>query len=427
MRLIRRNGVISIALPEAYRRNALKRGIAMKRNAFVVFILLGIMSAFAIPITYSSPSPPIVLVNGTVVDGTGSPAIADAVLIIQEEKILAVGLRSQIPIPPDAQIIDLQGGTILPGFINAHVHEGFNESNLKAWAQAGVTTVRDLGNGGPRSEIFALRDRLSKDPQNARLIAAGPMVTVPDGYPDVYWGGGGLIVESPADARKKAEQLLDDGADIIKVSLETGGVFGMVGGNSWPILSADELVAIVETAHRRGTRVSAHVTNWPQLKLALGAGVDEIAHIVTSDVSDVLIQQMVKQNVIWIPTFELMATVRPPNARTILFNNLRRFVTAGGIVTLGTDFAGERMKFQLGMPIIEMEFMQAAGMTPMQIITAATKNAAVSCNRGNQLGTLEKGKIADIIIVRGNPLNDIHVLENVEYVFRNGIPIRTPK
>lgn len=399
----------------------------MKRNVFAVLAFLFIASVLAITTVDGSPIPTIVLMNGTAIDGTGAPAISEAVLIIQGEKILAVGRHSEISIPSNAQIIDLHGGTILPGIINTHVHEGYDERNLRAWAQAGVTTVRDLGNGGPQPEIFNLRDRLSKNPQNARLIAAGPMVTVPDGYPDAYWGSGGLIVESPDDARKKVERLLDEGADIIKVSLETGGVFGMVGGNSWPILSADELAAIVETAHRRGTRVSAHVTNWPQLKLALGAGVDEIAHIVTGDVSDVLIQQMVKQNVTWIPTFELMATVRPPNARTILFNNLRRFVNAGGTVALGTDFAGDRMKFQLGMPILEMEFMQAAGMTPMQIITAATKDAAVSCNRGDQLGTLEKGKIADIIVVRGNPLSDIHVLENVEYVFRNGIPIKTPK
>lgn len=395
----------------------------MKQAIWVLFALLCLITAPINVVTHGNESTIIALTNGSLIDGTGAPVIHDAVVIIKGERLLAVGNPSEISIPAEAQIVDLQGGTILPGFINAHVHQGFIENNLRAWAFDGVTTVRDLG--GPRA--FGLRDSLSADPRNARLIAAGPMVTVLDGYPDIFWGGGGLIVDSPEDARNKVGQLLDDGADIIKVSLETGGIFGMVGLNSWPILSPAQLNAVVETAHRRGTRVSAHVTNWPQLKLALDAGVNDIAHIVTTEVSDALIRRMVDNRVYWVPTFELMAGMRPPNAQRVLFDNLRRFVAAGGNVALGTDFAGANMTFQLGMPTREMEYMQAAGMTPMQIIVAATKNAAYVCNREKDLGTLEKGKIADIIVVKGDPLQDIHSLTHIQYVFHSGVQIRAPE
>ena len=104
--------------------------------------------------------------------------------------------------------------------------------------------------------------------------------------------------------------------------------------------------------------------------------------------------------------------------------NLRRFVHAGGKVALGTDFSGAAKPFQLGMPMRELELMGQAGMTPMQIIVAATKNAAHVCNHDRTLGTLERGKLADLLVVNGDPLHDIHVLANVRLVVRNGTVIR---
>jgi imidazolonepropionase-like amidohydrolase len=207
---------------------------------------------------------------------------------------VAVGPHAAVSIPPDAQIIDLPQATILPGFINTHVHNAYNARNLQVWARAGVTTVRDLGERLGRP-YFATRDRLRADPHNARLIAAGPLVTVPGGYPIAGNNFQSLTVTSPEDAREKIGQLVDDGADVIKITLTSGGA---------PSLSPEEAAAIVETAHERGIPVSAHATTARDLVRALDAGVDDIAHMAVDPVSDEVIRRMVDAGVSWVPTFE---------------------------------------------------------------------------------------------------------------------------
>lgn len=367
----------------------------------------------------------IALVNGVLVDGTGAQPLRDAVVVIRDGKIESVGARGTVNIPENAQVIDAKGGTILPGFINAHVHQGFNEENLAAWAQAGVTTVRDLDAEAYDKATFAARDRINQNPRLARLIAVGIMVTVEDGYPK-FWGATGLIVESPEDARRKINMLIDNGADVIKIGLEPGAIFGFIGLASWPMLSKEEVAAIVETAHRRGVPVSAHITQTPQLKMAVECGIDDVAHMVTNEIKDdKTILTMIQKGIYWEPTLELWEGVGV--GQTMVYNNLHRFIAAGGKVALGTDFAGARFRFQLGMPIREMELMERAGMTPMQIIVAGTKNAAHVCNREKTLGTLEPGKIADVLIVDGDPLQDIHAMAKVRMVIKDGIVIRELK
>jgi imidazolonepropionase-like amidohydrolase len=357
----------------------------------------------------------LALVNGTLIDGTGADPLPDAVVVIQKGRIIAVGSHVEVDVPVDAKIIDVQGATILPGFINAHVHMGYNEQNLEAWAQAGVTTVRDLG--GP--SLFSFRDSVLKDSQYARLVAAGPIVTVPDGYPIVPFGSTNVLtVTSPEDTRQKVSRLLDDDADFIKIALEGGRIFG----RNIPMLSPEESAAIVEVAHERGTLVSAHVTASQDLRRALDAGVDDIAHMITNYLPEHLIERMVEDHVYWVPTLELWKGVGHGDKRAIA--NLRDFVNAGGKVALGTDYAGYYTEFDLGMPIREIEWMQEAGMTPMQIIVAGTKNAAHVCNLDHELGTLEVGKIADVLVVDGDPLDDIHALTHVRMVLHNGVVIR---
>jgi imidazolonepropionase-like amidohydrolase len=359
----------------------------------------------------------LALVNGTLIDGTGADPLFDAALVIQEGRIIAVGPRGEINLPDDTRIIDVQGATILPGFINAHVHLGFDEEKLEAWAQGGVTTVRDLGAFGS-TDLFSRRDVLLMDNRHARLVAAGPIVTVPEGYPMVPWGVKGLPVTSPEDAASKIHGLLDDGADVIKIAVEGGYIFRA----KIPVLSAEEAAAIVSVAHERGTTVSAHVTASQDLWRALDAGVDDIAHMITNPLYDGLIEQMLENDVYWVPTLELWKNVGYGDRRAIA--NLAKFVEAGGKVALGTDYAGYNAEFDLGMPITEMELMQKAGMTPMQIIVAGTKNAAHVCNLDHELGTLEAGKIADVLVVESDPLEDIHALTNIRMVVHNGVVIR---
>jgi len=370
----------------------------------------------AVPPTDAPGEPILVLAGGTLIDGNGGPPLADAVLVIRGDRILGVGRRVNATIPTDARVIDVSGATILPGFINAHVHRGYSEANLKAWAQAGVTTVRDLG-VAPWDDAFVRRDALLTDPTNARLVAAGPLVTVPGGYPMVPWGMAGLAVTSPQDAISQTNRLLDTGADIIKIAIDSGGTFG----RQIPILSPEEAAAIVQAAHARGARVSAHVLRTEDLARGLDAGADDIAHMVEDRVSDALIGRMVATGTYWVPTLELWQRVELPSKRPV--TNLGRFVAAGGQVALGTDYAGYAATFDLGMPVTEIGLMAEAGMTPMQIIVAATKNAAIVCGLGRELGTLEPGKLADVLVVDGDPLADLHALTQPRLVLRDGVII----
>jgi imidazolonepropionase-like amidohydrolase len=357
-----------------------------------------------------------VLLGGRLIDGTGTPPLADAAVVVRGNRIIAVGRAGEVEVPLSATVIDVRGATILPGVFNAHVHSGYRESRLEAWAHEGVTTVRCLS--GPRD--YALVDQLDRSPRLARVVAAGPFVTVPGGYPIVPWGvTNAVTVTSPEEARAAVNQLIDEGADLIKISLESGADFGQ----SIPRLSLQEATAVVEAAHARGVPVSAHVTTSPDLPRALDAGVDDIAHMVVDTPSTELIARVVREDVVWVPTLELWHYVGY-NHQPRAIANLSRFVAAGGTVALGTDFNGYDAPFQLGMPILEMELMQQAGMSPMQIIVAATRSAALVSNRLDDLGTVEVGKIADLVVVRGDPLQDIHAMADVRLVLRSGVVIR---
>jgi imidazolonepropionase-like amidohydrolase len=359
----------------------------------------------------------VVLTGGTLIDGTGAPPLPGAAVVVRGDRIVEVGRAGEVEVPPSATVIDVRGATILPGVFNAHVHSAYRESSLEAWAHDGVTTVRDLCGRAH----YALVDTLALNPRLARVVASGPFITVPNGYPIVPWGATNVVpVSGPEQARAAANQLIDQGADIIKIALESGADFGRV----IPTLSLQEATAVVEAAHARGIPVSAHVTTSPDLPRALDAGVDDIAHMVVDYPSSDLLGRVVRQGVVWVPTLELWRVVgygHEPRAVA----NLRRFVEAGGTVALGTDLDGYDAPFQLGMPIIEMELMQQAGMSPMQIIVAATRNAALVSNRLGDLGTVQVGKIADFVVVRGDPLRDIHEMTEVRLVMRAGIVIRS--
>jgi imidazolonepropionase-like amidohydrolase len=244
---------------------------------------------------------------------------------------------------------------------------------------------------------------------------------VKGGYPIAYWGGHAVTITSPEEARRAVNKLIDDGADVIKTAMESGYAFGQSG---WPLLSPEEAAALVDTAHERGKPVTAHVTSARDLNRALDAGVDEIAHMVVDQLSEQLISRMIETGTRWVPTLELwqgVSRIYPISHGSMAIKNLALFVEAGGEVVLGTDYAGTRnVNFDLGMPIHEIEWMQEAGMTPMQIIVAATKNGARSCNMENELGTLEAGKLADVLVVDGDPLADIHALTSAHLILREG-------
>lgn len=383
---------------------------------FAMVVVLTLFSACGNGTEPSVSTPALAITNCTLIDGTGNAPVPNATIVIRGKLITAVGPAHCTPIPDHAEVIDVGGATALPGFFNVHIHSGLNRQNLEAWAQAGVTTVRDLC--GPSR--FDFRDELCSDPHCAQLLVAGPMISVPNGYPMVPWGSSCMLpITSPEDARDRVTELIEAGADMIKLAVESGESFQRV----IPSLSHEEALAAVNTAHEHGTLVSAHVLRVNDLARAIEAGVDDIAHMVADDLPDSLINVVVEDSMLWVPTLELWHHVGN-GLKEAAIENLRKFALAGGLVALGTDYDGYYASFQLGMPIHEMEWMLQAGMSPMQVIVAGTRNSARTCNRLTDLGTLETGKIADVLVVNGDPLTDIHNLANVRLVLHRGVIIR---
>jgi imidazolonepropionase-like amidohydrolase len=363
----------------------------------------------------------------TLIDGNGGPPMEDSVIVIQGDRIVFAGPESEIELPSAATIHNLSGLTVLPGFFNTHVHEAsFNNpstgslelSRLAAWAQEGVTTLRDVTS--PHEELLRYKQNLEvqDDPHLARLLMSGPCFEVPGGRAETY---NRVIINSVEDAREKAEDLLDDGADVLKLYFEDGSIFG----ESWKVMTTEEARMIVKVAHGRGRLVTAHVQEAYLVEQALDAGVDDVCHSqVDQPVPDHLIERMVEEGMSLVPTLEMSNTWEPYLQTSLV--NLSRMVELGVRVAVGTDYSNSfQPEFELGMPLTEMLLMERGGMTPMQIIVAGTRNSAHVCGLEDELGTLERGKIADFIAVDGDPLQDLTVLKHdLVIVVHGGVIIR---
>lgn len=395
----------------------------MKKVAAGAF-LLGIFGLsillFGLPTWTLKPSETaqenIVLLGGTLIDGNGEEPVRDAAVVIEDERITYAGPSGGADIRDRTRIISTVGMSILPGFINAHVHYTDEPMRLQTWAYEGVTTVRDLGM--TMVGFYRIKNYLSEHPEPtlARLLCSGPIVDVPGGRPH---GNYGILIYSPEDARDKTHYLLDAGVDLIKVYLEDGSIMN----ESYDVISLEELQAIVEVAHSRGVIVTAHVQEAYLVERALDGGVDDIAHSQLDElVPYSLIDRMIEEDVYLVPTLEIYQV---PYMRQMAMNNLGRLVERGVKIALGTDF-DIQYGLELGMPSEEIRLMNQSGMTPMQIIVAATKHGAHVCHLEDDIGTLEAGKFADILVVNGDPLTDLNVLKyNVVMVFHNGTVIRS--
>jgi imidazolonepropionase-like amidohydrolase len=222
------------------------------------------------------PADALVIENGTVVDGTGAAPIPGGIVVIQGERIAAVGPRAGFAIPTSAQIVDAKRGTILPGIINAHVHGTSSPAVRRVYfLLKGVTSVCDMGS--PLRQMPQFAQDHTAGPA-ARGFKSGPIVTVQGGYPDIVWHADlNYEVATPDEARAAVADLIHRGADVIKIALEPGSE-----EDPWPMLDLQQVQAIVQEAHAHGKLVRAHVgrTNGTDvLDIVLKSGVDVIDHV----------------------------------------------------------------------------------------------------------------------------------------------------
>jgi len=230
-------------------------------------------------------------------------------------------------------------------------------------------------------------------------------------------------VEGPEDAAKVTATIIEqEGVDLIKVAIETGFDSDYDSTEGWPTLSMDELRAIVDAAHERGVMVRAHVTNPGEALAAARAGLDVLAHTPIHEMPDDVLDECAEAGLIFVSTANIWGYPRRERGGPV-GSNLYRYHQRGGIVAMGTDVPYQRGST---MPIGELELFIEAGFTPAEVLVASTRNSAMAIGMLDELGTLEIGKLADIIVVNGDPLADIHALENVSVVVRGGEIIPLP-
>ena len=391
----------------------------------------------AIPLARSQEQT-IAITNGRVFDATGAPVIEDGVVVIEGERIVAVGTAAEVVIPAGALIIDVRGGLIMPGVIDNHMHlEGgrlVQDDYLTPWLEAGVTTLvnngllRDgavLANGLVIDDgvdfLRVIVEGLTKHPP--RMLLAGPILTAPGGYPsqnaNELQAQAAQFVDGPDDARSRVVRLIDEqGVDLIKVAIEAGGERDL-DNPVLPVLDMDTLSAIVDATHERGLTARAHVTNEGELLAAIDAGFDVAAHTPFFSLEDEVLERALDAGMILVSTANIWGNTRGPVAA----DNVARYVALGGRAALGTDFP-----FQAGseMPVKEMQLLVGGGLTPEQVLIAATRDSAAAVGREHDLGTLEPGKLADVIVIDGDPLSNVADMANVTLVLLEGEIVPRP-
>jgi imidazolonepropionase-like amidohydrolase len=399
------------------------------------------------------------IVGGAVFDAVRGEVIRHGVVCIEDERITAVGPASAISTSGrDALVIDASGHFVMPGMMDCHVHllssgapdyaiRGLKEllpytairgaANAKTLLEAGFTTVRDVGALGYGNIALrqAIDDGLVPGP---RVFAAGHSLSVPGGHgdnyyrPEVHVQREGLI-NGADEARRAVRELVKMRADLIKL-LVTGGV--MTDGSDVGLLqwAPDELQAAIWQAHQLGRRVAGHCHGAAGVKEAVKAGLDTVEHGTLLD--EEAIALMVQHGTYYVPTlvapYHICAggtasgipAYAVEKSRLVLDRHkesVRQAHAAGVKIAMGTD-CGTPFNVA-GKNALELELLTQNGLSPAEALMATTRVAAEAIGIAERVGTLEPGKWADLILVQGDPLDDIRLLqqpERIAWVLKGG-------
>ncbi len=405
------------------------------------------------------------LKGGRLIDGTGGPPIDNAVMVIKDDRIEAVGGSEAVRIPSEAEVFDTTGKTMMPGLIDAHLHlAGIRSMNpliylseptalrgmrmvMDAWKllDSGFTTIRDCGNAN--NLCFNLNKVIGEGTViGPRIVSCGEIICQTGGHGDlahflpIDWvkqRGIGRFADGVDECRKAAREQLREGADFIKLC-SSGGVLSEKDLPNSCQYTVEEIRAIVEEAHNAGVKTASHALANRGIRNALLAGVDTIEHGFYMD--DAIIETMLKQGTYYIPTLTIIDVIvsRGTEAGVPEFSmnkarkhqeahlkSFERACRAGVKIGCGTDYNCSPIT-PMGDNAIELDLQVKAGRTPMDVIVSATKINAGALGLGDNLGTLEAGKLADLIVVTEDPLCDITVLRNkanIVSVFKGGVQV----
>lgn len=420
----------------------------MKQILLILALFSGVSSAST---TY--------LIADSLVDVEQGKLVSSPVIVMVDDRISKIGTKNSIKVPKDANLLDLSGYTILPGLMDMHVHltsdaslHGYKRlasslprttlygvTSAQATLMAGFTTVRNVG--APGFADVALRDAINDGGiVGPRMYVSGPSLGITGGHcdnnllPYDYQAVGQGVADGPWAVRQKVRENIKYGADVIKFCA-TGGVLSKgtkVGAQQY---SQEEMNALVEEANLRGLVVAAHAHGTDGIKAAIKAGVTSVEH--ASFLDDEAIELAKRYGTYFsmdIYTTEYIlgegeqAGILPESldkervVGTQQRDSFTRAVKADVKMVFGSD-AGV---YPHGDNPKQFSRMVRFGMTPIQAIQASTINAATMLKKQQDIGSIKEGKLADIIAVKGNPLDDISVLENVEWVIKDGKVYKQP-